>query len=62
MLSLSQKNTCLLIALGKMRIKDLKRKLTSEEKQEIKDLKEIIRSRRKLGLNDFVNAMCVNYD
>ena len=60
MLTTSQRNTCLMIARGDMKEEDLDRKLTEEEKEKIKFTKEIIDYYRDAGLDDLVDAMCVD--
>ncbi len=60
MLTTSQWNTCLMIARGDLKEKDLKRPLSKEEKEIIKWHKKVFKERIKLGLKDFVDALCVD--
>lgn len=60
MLSSSQRNNCMLIATGKLKIKDLQKPLSKEEKTRIKLLKEIISERKKDDLYDMVNSMSID--
>ena len=60
MLTTSQRNTCLMISRGDIKEEDLNRKLTKEEKDEIKFTKETIDYYREAGLDDLVDAMCVD--
>ncbi len=62
MLSSSKRNTCLMIAKGELKEKDLLEPLTTEEKQEVNYYKEIIERRKKLGLYDLIDAMTVECD
>ena len=59
MLTTSEKNTCLMIAKGELREKDLNKPLTKEQKALIKFNKQIIKERKKLGLYDLIDAMSV---
>ena len=59
MLTTSEKNTCLMIAKGEIKEKDLRKTLTSEQKKWIEIYKEIIDVRKKDKLEDLVNSMSV---
>ena len=60
MLTTSQRNTCLMIARGDIKEEDLNRTLTKEENEDIEFTKEIIDYYREAGLDDLVDAMCVD--
>ena len=60
MLTTSQRNTCLMIARGDIKEEDLNRTLTKEENEDVEFTKEIIDYYREAGLDDLVDAMCVD--
>ena len=60
MLTTTQKNNCLMIAKGTLKESDLKKPLSEEEKARVKMYKELYDERKKLKLNDLVDAMSVD--